>query len=162
MYGMYGRTRVLLIFQNFLVEMQKRLIFQLKVKRLAQTFFLCVIEFYRHLGSGYCSPSNRRRSSPSCSLPNSAIQHPCPSWTWFHPRWAQGLGAKLILLRLKISISLKYYFVSTPKKAAGWTVREARQLGVSVDLRRKNKSVEGLQANVQRLKEYRSKVCFSL
>merc|ERR1712025_961341 len=34
----------------------------------------------------------------------------------------------------------------------------ARQLGVSVDLRRKNKSVEGLQANVQRLKEYRSKL----
>ena len=68
------------------------------------------------------------------------------------------MGAKLILLRLKISVSLKYYFVSTPKKAAGWTVREARQLGVSVDLRRKNKSVEGLQANVQRLKEYRSKV----
>lgn len=49
-------------------------------------------------------------------------------------------------------------FTPVELKAAGWTVREARQLGVAVDLRRHNKSVEGLQANVQRLKEYRSKV----
>jgi large subunit ribosomal protein L13e len=43
-------------------------------------------------------------------------------------------------------------------KAAGWNRREARQLGVAIDNRRRNSSVEGLQANVQRLKEYRSKL----
>merc|ERR1712029_284161 len=33
-----------------------------------------------------------------------------------------------------------------------------RQCGVSVDIKRRNRSVEGLQANVQRIKEYRSKL----
>jgi len=49
-------------------------------------------------------------------------------------------------------------FTPAEIKAAGWTVREARQCGVSVDMKRRNRSVEGLQANVQRIKEYRSKV----
>ena len=49
-------------------------------------------------------------------------------------------------------------FTPAEVKAAGWTVREARQFGVSVDMKRRNRSVEGLQANVQRIKEYRSKV----
>merc|ERR1711937_710710 len=40
-------------------------------------------------------------------------------------------------------------FTPAEIKAAGWTVREARQCGVSV---------ERLQANVQRIKEYRSKL----
>mgnify|MGYP003623425289 CR=1 FL=1 len=34
----------------------------------------------------------------------------------------------------------------------------ARSLGISVDHRRRNKSIESLQQNVQRLKEYRSKL----
>merc|ERR1711965_1256134 len=43
-------------------------------------------------------------------------------------------------------------------KAAGLNKREARSLGVAVDHRRRNKSVEGQEANVQRLREYRSKL----
>merc|ERR1711893_347309 len=43
-------------------------------------------------------------------------------------------------------------------KAAGLSKQEARTMGVSVDHRRKNRSVESLQQNVQRLKEYRSKL----
>ncbi|KAJ3007048.1 60S ribosomal protein L13 [Thoreauomyces humboldtii] len=39
-------------------------------------------------------------------------------------------------------------------KAAGIRRKEARSIGVSVDHRRKNRSVEGLESNVQRLKEY--------
>ena len=34
----------------------------------------------------------------------------------------------------------------------------ARTIGIAVDHRRRNKSVESLQTNVQRLKEYRSKL----
>ena len=34
----------------------------------------------------------------------------------------------------------------------------ARTIGIAVDYRRRNKSVESLQPNVQRLKEYRSKL----
>ena len=43
-------------------------------------------------------------------------------------------------------------------KLAGVGKNEARTIGISVDPRRRNRSVEGLQQNVQRLKEYRSKL----
>jgi len=43
-------------------------------------------------------------------------------------------------------------------KAAGIGKKIARTIGVAVDHRRTNKSVESLQANVQRLKEYRSRL----
>jgi len=43
-------------------------------------------------------------------------------------------------------------------KGAGLNKRVARTLGIAVDYRRRNKSVESLQLNVQRLKEYRAKL----
>ncbi|XP_014670713.1 PREDICTED: 60S ribosomal protein L13-like [Priapulus caudatus] len=43
-------------------------------------------------------------------------------------------------------------------KAAGISKRVAPTIGIAVDFRRRNKSVESLQGNVQRLKEYRSKL----
>jgi len=43
-------------------------------------------------------------------------------------------------------------------KAAGLNPRFARSIGIAVDHRRRNKSVESLQVNSQRLKEYRSKL----
>merc|ERR1712168_127279 len=43
-------------------------------------------------------------------------------------------------------------------KAAGLNKNFARTIGVAIDYRRRNKSVESLQKNVQRLKEYRSKL----
>nr|QBH73305.1 putative cold induced protein [Carausius morosus] len=43
-------------------------------------------------------------------------------------------------------------------KGAGLSVGFARSVGVAVDHRRRNKSIESLQHNVQRLKEYRSKL----
>lgn len=41
-------------------------------------------------------------------------------------------------------------------KEAGIPAKLARTLGIAVDNRRRNRSLEGLQANVQRLKAYRS------
>lgn len=41
---------------------------------------------------------------------------------------------------------------------AGIHKKFARTIGIAVDPRRRNKSTEALQANVQRLKEYRSKL----
>ena len=41
---------------------------------------------------------------------------------------------------------------------AGFNKKEAQQIGIAVDYRRRNKSVESLQQNVQRLKEYKSKL----
>ncbi|XKL61182.1 hypothetical protein PGB90_008239 [Kerria lacca] len=43
-------------------------------------------------------------------------------------------------------------------KAAGLNPRYARSVGIAVDHRRRNKSVESLQANVRRLKLYQSKL----
>ncbi|XP_007468510.1 PREDICTED: 60S ribosomal protein L13 isoform X2 [Lipotes vexillifer] len=43
-------------------------------------------------------------------------------------------------------------------KVAGIHKKVARTIGISVDPRRRNKCTESLQANVQRLKEYRSKL----
>jgi len=43
-------------------------------------------------------------------------------------------------------------------KRAGLNQAFARTIGISVDHRRKNRSLESLQQNVQRLKEYRSKL----
>ncbi|XP_035826026.1 60S ribosomal protein L13, partial [Aplysia californica] len=43
-------------------------------------------------------------------------------------------------------------------KAAGINKKTARTIGISVDFRRRNLSMESLQQNVQRLKEYKSKL----
>ena len=43
-------------------------------------------------------------------------------------------------------------------QAVGIGKKEARTIGIAVDFRRRNSSVEGLQANIQRLKEYKSKL----
>lgn len=43
-------------------------------------------------------------------------------------------------------------------QGAGLSANFARTIGIAVDRRRRNKSVEGRQENVQRLKEYRSKL----
>lgn len=43
-------------------------------------------------------------------------------------------------------------------RQAGINKKQAKTIGISVDYRRRNKSVEALQQNVQRLKEYRSKL----
>ncbi|XP_063480461.1 large ribosomal subunit protein eL13-like [Symphalangus syndactylus] len=44
------------------------------------------------------------------------------------------------------------------RQVAGIHKKVARTIGISVDPRRRNKSTESLQANVQRLKDYRSKL----
>merc|ERR1712066_104881 len=43
-------------------------------------------------------------------------------------------------------------------KAAGLSKKFARTIGIAVDHRRRNKSVESLQLNTQRLKEFKSKM----
>uniref|UniRef100_A0A182NFJ9 60S ribosomal protein L13 n=1 Tax=Anopheles dirus TaxID=7168 RepID=A0A182NFJ9_9DIPT len=49
-------------------------------------------------------------------------------------------------------------FTLAELKGAGLTKNFAQTIGIAVDPRRQNKSVEGQQQNVQRLKEYRSKL----
>uniref|UniRef100_A0A1B0GPK0 Large ribosomal subunit protein eL13 n=1 Tax=Phlebotomus papatasi TaxID=29031 RepID=A0A1B0GPK0_PHLPP len=49
-------------------------------------------------------------------------------------------------------------FTAAELKGAGLTAGFARTIGIAVDRRRRNKSVEQRQINIQRLKEYRSKL----
>eukprot|EP00941_MAST-03F_sp_MAST-3F-sp1_P002208 g2208.t1 len=49
-------------------------------------------------------------------------------------------------------------FTKAELKEAGVNPKEARQIGIAVDLRRRNTSVEGFQANVQRLKAYKARL----
>jgi large subunit ribosomal protein L13e len=49
-------------------------------------------------------------------------------------------------------------FTFAELKEAGINKKEARTIGISVDHRRRNRSAESLQLNVQRLKEYKTKL----
>ena len=49
-------------------------------------------------------------------------------------------------------------FTLAELKASGINRRLATTIGIAVDARRRNKSVESLQTNAQRLKEYKSKL----
>ncbi|GMM48230.1 ribosomal 60S subunit protein L13B [Pichia kluyveri] len=46
-------------------------------------------------------------------------------------------------------------FTPTELKAVGYTPKYARTIGIAVDLRRSNKSVEAFQINVERLNKYK-------
>lgn len=60
--------------------------------------------------------------------------------------------------RYNTKVRLGRGFTLEELKAAGIHKKEARTIGIAVDYRRKNRSVESLQHNVQRLKEYKSKL----
>lgn len=49
-------------------------------------------------------------------------------------------------------------FTLAELKEAGINAKEARQIGICVDKRRRNSSVEGFQANVARLKAYKARL----
>ncbi|XP_076328439.1 large ribosomal subunit protein eL13-like [Tachypleus tridentatus] len=61
-------------------------------------------------------------------------------------------------IRYNNKIRLGRGFTLEELKAAGIHKREAQTIGIAIDYRRQNKSVESLQQNVQRIKEYRSKL----
>lgn len=57
-----------------------------------------------------------------------------------------------------IRVKLGRGFTLEELKGAGINPLEAPGIGIAYDMRRRNKSMESLQLNVQRLKEYRSKM----
>merc|ERR1712121_269116 len=61
-------------------------------------------------------------------------------------------------LRYNIKTRLGRGFTLAELKDAGMSKKEAQSIGISVDVRRRNRSVEALQLNVQRLKEYKAKL----
>jgi large subunit ribosomal protein L13e len=61
-------------------------------------------------------------------------------------------------IKYNAKVRLGRGFTAEELKAAGVPMKLARSIGIAVDPRRVNKSVESLQRNVQRLKEYKAKL----
>lgn len=61
-------------------------------------------------------------------------------------------------IRYNLKQRLGRGFTLQELRAAKIHKKEARTIGIAVDFRRRNKSVESVQENVQRLKEYKSKL----
>lgn len=77
------------------------------------------------------------------------------------PRPAAGLLRPIVrcpTIRYHTKVRAGRGFSLAELKAAGINPTYARTVGISVDYRRRNKSVESVQINAQRLKEYQSKL----
>jgi len=77
------------------------------------------------------------------------------------PRPATGLLRAVVRCpsnRYNKKVRLGRGFTLDELKAAGIGRREAKTVGIAVDYRRTNRSVESLQQNAQRLKEYKSRL----
>jgi len=61
-------------------------------------------------------------------------------------------------IRYNFKVRVGRGFTLEELKEAGINVNQARTIGISVDSRRKNRSERTLRSNVQRLKEYKSKL----
>ncbi|CAD5209403.1 unnamed protein product [Bursaphelenchus xylophilus] len=61
-------------------------------------------------------------------------------------------------IRYNSKVRLGRGFTKEELKAAGISVVEAKQFGIAVDHRRVNRSVESIERNAQRLKEYKSRL----
>ncbi|VDP93600.1 unnamed protein product [Echinostoma caproni] len=61
-------------------------------------------------------------------------------------------------LRYNMKVRMGRGFTLQEVRAAGFTPKFARTIGISVDHRRRNLSVEGLQRNVARLRAYKSRL----
>ena len=65
------------------------------------------------------------------------------------------ISCRLLAFFLNLAVvPLNFYF----PQEAGVSAALARTIGIAVDHRRRNKSLESLQANVQRLKAYKAKL----
>ncbi|KAI1285431.1 60S ribosomal protein L13 [Halotydeus destructor] len=77
------------------------------------------------------------------------------------PRPAAGALRPMVTcpsMRYNMKVRLGRGFSLEELKAANINAHEARSVGIAVDRRRTNKSTDSLQKNVQRLKEYKSRL----
>lgn len=77
------------------------------------------------------------------------------------PRPASGSLKPLVVcptIRHNTKIRLGRGFTRDELKAAGVSPKLARSIGISFDLRRKNRSLDSLQRNVERLKAYKARL----
>lgn len=83
----------------------------------------------------------------------------CPTLR-YHTKVRAGRGFTLQELKVSfVSITLCLCVLMCEIiQGAGLNKHYARTIGIAVDSRRRNKSVESLQVNIERLKEYRSKL----
>lgn len=81
----------------------------------------------------------------------------CPTFK-YNSRIRAGKGFTLEELKVRPVAPLKGTCNSSTMQDAGIGHKLAPRIGIAVDHRRRNRSLEGFQINVQRLKEYRSKL----
>lgn len=77
------------------------------------------------------------------------------------PRPAAGSLRPLVVcptLRYNSKLRLGRGFTTDELKAAGVSPKMARTIGLSVDKRRKNRSIDSLQRNVERIKAYKARL----
>lgn len=77
----------------------------------------------------------------------------------YNCRVRAGRGFTIDELKVRFQgFDFENYFGRYKIQAAGISKKVARTIGIAVDHRRQNRSLEGLQQNVQRLKEYQSRL----
>lgn len=81
----------------------------------------------------------------------------CPTFK-YNSRIRAGKGFTLEELKVRPQWPKQTRFIQLFMQEAGIGRRLAPRIGIAVDHRRRNRSFEGRQVNVQRLKEYRSKL----
>merc|ERR1711865_291866 len=121
------------------------------------------------LSSRAAAPSSRRVTRPR----RSSLWRPSsrdPSCRWLCPRSSSWIASSCPLMPTSSPIvrcpTNKYNtrtragrgFTVSELKEAGVNPKEARQIGICVDKRRRNTSVESFQNNVARLKAYRARL----
>lgn len=97
-------------------------------------------------------------------MPDAQVQHETQSREGLFSRGAQGSLFFFLFLGTEAADFFSPGHFSSPSvrpgrlQAAGIPKKLAPTIGISVDHRRKNRSLEGLQANVQRLKTFKAKL----
>lgn len=114
-------------------------------------FFFCPLLDPTPLSSDMnqtCFPEACEATKTYCALPNAAIQHEDPTWTW----------SVLFTLFFAIPPCFAGFTYLELRTAGIKNHRYAQSIGLAVDKRRRNHSEEGLALNVERIKAYMSKL----
>merc|ERR1712034_61567 len=108
-------------------------------------------DWQRHVRSWFNQPGHKKRRRVTRQKKASLIS----------PRPAHGSLRSIVRCptnKYNTKLRMGRGFTLEELKTAGISAKQARTIGIACDHRRKNRSTESLQSNVQRLKEYQSKL----
>merc|ERR1712130_291725 len=108
-------------------------------------------DWQRHVKTWFNQPMRKKRRR-TARLEKAAAVAPRPVAGLLRP------VVRCPTFKYNTKVRLGSGFTLDELKAAGINKKTARTIGISVDYRRRNLSMESLQENTQRLKEYKSKL----